>query len=592
MILVVYKGLSLAWVEADDLSLLATGIFIAPYFLFSATAGQLADRYDKAAVMRQVKLVELVLAGVALVGLIGENVELMFVVLALLGLQSTFFGPPKYGILPELLDEEGLVEGNALLETGTKLAILLGTIGGGLLANREGGPALVGGIVSLVAIAGYLSARAIPSREAAEPDLKVEWNPITPTWKVLQVTRENRPVYLGILGISWFWLLGAALVGIFPVYGKSVLFADESVVTTFLAMFSVGVGLGALFCSRLSHDRLELGLVPFGSIGLTVFLADLAWLGQPWAQPTGLLALSGFLGRPTGLRILLDLLAVSIFSGLFIIPLYTMIQQRTEPRLRSRVIAGNNIINSVFIVTGSVALVALRNGGFTVAEIFFVLALANALVASYIYSLLPEFFLRFVAYLAAHGVYRLQTQGTETIPSHGPAVLVCNHVSFIDWLVVAAAVRRPVRFVMWYTYFEIPFIRYLFRDARVIPIASAKKDETVLDQAYERIAEELEAGELLCLFPEGMLSRDGQMTEFKSGIEKIVERTPVPVIPMALRGLWGSFFSYAQDNAWQRLRKRGWRTPIELVVGEPLPPERVRADGLRQTVEVLRGAKL
>jgi 1-acyl-sn-glycerol-3-phosphate acyltransferase len=228
---------------------------------------------------------------------------------------------------------------------------------------------------------------------------------------------------------------------------------------------------------------------------------------------------------------------------MFIVPLYTLIQQRSEARHRSRVIAGSNILGAFFMVLSSLMLVALMAFGFTIPQIFLVLALLNAAVAAYIYRILPEFLLRFVAWIIASVMYRMRTVGRENIPAEGPVLLVCNHVTFVDWLIIASACKRPPRFVMYHRFLKLPFVGWLFRDAKVIPIAPAHENGETLEAAFDRIAEELEAGEVVCIFPEGKVTKDGAMNVFRTGVERIVRRTPVPVVPMALKGMWGSFFS-------------------------------------------------
>ena len=588
LILVVYRGLSVGGLSEQELSIGAGALFMLPYFLFSATGGQLSDKWDKAALIQRVKLVELFLAVLAVIGMVFSNLYMLLGVLFLLGLQSTFFGPLKYGILPQLLPREELVAGNALIETATKLAILLGTILGGILAAREDGTATIGVGICVVAVMGYLSARMVPAVKPADPDVKVEWNPVTPTWRVIKVARETRAVWLSILGISWFWLLGGSFLGLFPTYGKDVLGVSAPVVTMFNAIFSIGVGLGAMLCNKFSFNRLELGLVPFGSIGISVFVAHLAWLGNPLTPGAAeFLTVNEFLSQGGGWAIVVDLLGLAIFSGFFIIPLYTLIQQRTPDKVRARVIAANNIINALFFVIASLLLMAMSKGGFTIPQMYAALAIGNILVALYIYSLIPEFFLRFVVYLLTHVFYHLKTEKEERIPYDGGAVLAPNHVSWLDWLIVAAAVARPVRFVMWYEYFNIPIIRFLFRDAKVIPIAPHKVNPVILEAAYDQIAEELEAGNLVCIFPEGGISRDGEIGEFKQGIERIVERTPVPVVPMALCKMWGSFFSRHPDASSVGTLLKEFRKDIVVRFEEPVEPSAVEAQDIRTRVQGL-----
>jgi 1-acyl-sn-glycerol-3-phosphate acyltransferase len=426
----------------------------------------------------------------------------------------------------------------------------------------------------------------IPEAKAVAPQLKVQWNPITPTWEILKFTKKNRAVFLSILGISWFWFFGAAILSLFPPYCKDVLKTDESVVTLFLACFSVGIGIGSLLCEKMSRRHLELGLVPLGSIGISGFAIDLFFCGRPehfsTALPENVGALD-FIKTFQGLHILVDLVLLSIFSGFFIVPLYTLIQERSESSHRSRIIAGNNILNALFMVLSSGMILGLMKLQFTIPQIFLVLALLNAVVAVYIYTLLPEFLLRFVMWMIANVMYRLKVEGKDNIPNQGSALLVCNHVSFVDWLILGAGIHRPVRFVMHYSFAKGILGHIMLKRGKVIPIASAKEDPTILEAAFEKIAFELRDQELVCIFPEGQLTRDGKLSPFKTGAEKIIKATPVPVVPMALNGMWGSFFSRKDGPAMTKVPRRFW-SRVTLSIGKPILPQNVSSEELQKIV--------
>lgn len=597
LILVVFKGFGGGGYNEDKLSMFAAGLFILPFFFFSATAGQLADKYDKAMLVQRIKFIEVLLALTAALGLFLKSLPFLLVALGLLGLQSTFFGPVKYGIIPQLLGDDDLVEGNALVETGTKLAILGGTLLGGTLAKPEQAQMLISAVLILVAVAGFMTAKTITSLPPADADLVVQWNPVTPTIQIMQMARRNRAVLLSILGVSWFWALGGGLLALLPVYGKDVLGVNSDVVMLFTGMFSVGVGIGAVLCGALSHHRLELGLVPFGSIGISVFLFDMVITGAPFTvNPDALLTPSQVLHDPQGWRILFDLTCLSVCSGLFIVPLVTVIQQRTEEQYRSRVIAANNVINALFMVLSLVMLAGLLEAGVGVIGRFAVLAGLNLFVGFYIYSVIPEFFLRFLAYLLNHVIYRKTVSGAENVPKEGPAVLVGNHVSFIDWLVMLGAVHRPIRFVMWHSYYNLPLVRFLFRDAGAIPIASGKTHPELLAAAFDAIDKNLEEGNLVCIFPAGELTVDGEMGEWRKGVERILERRSVPVVPFALQGLWDSLFSRQPDRTFGSRFKRLFRPRISVVIGEQVPaPSESEVGGiaarLREIVAQLRADK-
>lgn len=592
LLLVVYEGFTMAGLTDEQVGLLASALFILPFFVVSATAGQLADKLEKAELVRFLKTLEIGFTLLAAVGLYLKNVPILLAVLVLFAIQSTFFGPIKYGILPQLLNEDELVGGNGMVEMATNLAILAGTILSEV-AIAHGGTRTVSAVLICMSLTGFIASRFIPRTQAASPELRVNWNPIPPTLELFRLIRLRKSVYNSILAISWFWLLGGALLSLFPFYAKDVLYADKVMLTVLLAVFSVGVAVGSLMCEKLSGGRLELGLVPMGSIGMSVFLFDLWWIGIPaWPHTGALLSAEAVLATFVGKRVLFDLFAFSMFSGFFIVPLYTLIQQRTELQYRSRVIAGNNVMNALFMVVSSFALMGLLHMGVSIPRIFGLLAVGNALVALYVYSLIPEFFLRFLAYLLANFVYRMKVKGSEHIPEEGAVVLVCNHVSFADWMIILAGVRRPVHFVMWYTYFQMPVLNFLFKDAGAIPIASARLKPKLLKTAMERISEYLKEGEVVCIFPEGSLSKDGQLGPFKNGIERIVEDSYVPVVPMALRGLWGSNFSRHKGGFWKRFLKRPLRSNIELVIGPMILPEDVKIAHLREQILALRGDRL
>ena len=589
IVLLTFQAASWTALAPEVLTNLAAGIFILPFFLFSATAGQLADKYDKAKLARLVKLLEIVIMGVALLGFSMHSLAVLLTALFLLGLHSTLFGPVKYAILPQHLREKELVGGNALVEAGTFVAILIGTLAGGLLAGAAGHPTWVAYAGLVIAVFGYLFSRGIPAAPAPAPELVVSLNPLSETWRNIGFARQNRTVFLSILGISWFWLYGALFLAQFPAYAKNVLGGSEGSVTLLLAVFTIGIGLGSLLCERLSAGHVEIGLVPFGSIGLTLFGIDLAF-ASPALLPAGApLPLTSLLALHETWRVLFDLFALGLFGGFFIVPLYALIQLRSAPEQRARIIAANNILNSLFMVVGSLAAAGLLADGLSIPALFGVAAVCNAAVAVYIYSLVPEFLLRFVAWLLIHSVYRLRQNGLENIPEEGAAVLVCNHVSFVDPLVIAAASRRPIRFVMDYRIHRTPLISFVFRHMHAIPIAPAREDAAMMEAAFEEAARALAAGELVAIFPEGRITDTGELYPFRPGVQRIVGRTPVPVVPMALQGLWGSFFSRKDGPAMSKPLRRGIFSPIALVVGPPVAPAAATPESLQQIVAGLRG---
>jgi 1-acyl-sn-glycerol-3-phosphate acyltransferase len=301
------------------------------------------------------------------------------------------------------------------------------------------------------------------------------------------------------------------------------------------------------------------------------------------------MALAAFLRDAGHWRILGDLFLIGLFGGFYIVPLYALIQIRSEPSHRSRIIAGNNILNALFMVAAAGIAIGLFAAGLTIPQLLLATALMSAVVALYIYRLVPEFLMRFIVWLLIHSVYRLKKEGLQHIPEEGPAVIVCNHVSFVDALVIAAACPRPIRFVMDHQIFKLPIINFVFREGRAIPIASAKEDPALLEKAYEEVAKALEAGDLVGIFPEGRITDTGEMYPFKKGITRIVERTPVPVLPMALKGLWGSFFSRKDGPAMTRPFRRGLLSKIGLAVAPAVTPAAATPEALQEIVANLRG---
>ena len=575
--------------STDTLVNLATGLLTLPFFLFSTTAGQLADKVEKSRIIRVVKLFEIAIMLLGALGLHRHSVPLLLFVVFLMGTHSAFFGPVKYSILPQHLREEELVGGNALVQTGTFVAILAGTILGGALVSIPGrGETVVSATVLTIGVVGRLASRWVPPAPAQTTDLRFDWNPLRETVRLVGFVRENRTVFLSILGISWFWLYGALFLAQFPGLTREVLGGSEGVATLLLTLFSVGVGLGCILCERLSGRTVELGLVPFGSIGLSVFALDLFFATRGTVPAGAPIGVAAFLGSVSHWRVLADLMLIGAFGGFFIVPLQALVQQRSAPGHRSRIIAGNNILNSAFIVMAAVLGIALRRNGLTIPELLLVTALVNAAVAVYIYTLIPEFLMRFLVWLLVHAIYRMRTRGMENLPEDGAAVLVSNHVSFVDALVIAAACRRPIRFVMDRNYFRMPVLNFFCRTVGAIPIATRKEDPKVVEQAFDAVARALEEGSLVCIFPEGRLTANGDLGPFRPGIERVVARTPVPVVPMALRGLWGSFFSRKDGRAMSRPFRRFW-SHIECVCGEPLPAAQVTAAALQARVLALLG---
>jgi 1-acyl-sn-glycerol-3-phosphate acyltransferase len=585
--LVVFQGSKMAGLNTNQVVNLSAMIFILPFFLFSALFGQFADKFEKSRQIRFIKLFEVGIMLTATLGFWLNNLPLQLSVLFLLGFQSTIFGPIKYGILPQVLDSSELVGGNALVGMGTFVAILAGTIAGPLLAGAETEwPVWVSGCCLAVALVGYGFSRGIPEAKAVAPDLKINWNVVSESMRNISFITRDKTVLNSVLGVSWFWFFGATFLVQIPSFSQNVLGGDEKLMSALLAMFIIGISTGSLLCERLSGKQVEIGLVPFGAIGLTWFGLDL-YLASP-EQVTQAVTLANFFSQPGSIRITIDLLMIGIFGGFYIVPLYALVQHRSEPSHRSRVIAGLNILNALFMVIAAIfAMLMLGRAGFTIPELFMATAILNAVVAIYIFTLVPEFLMRFLVWILIHTIYRVRTSGMDNIPDEGSVILAANHVSFADPLIIGGIVRRPVRFVMYYRIYRIPLLKFIFKTGKAIPIAGRSEEPEILENAYGMIHETLDEGQVLGIFPEGAITRDGEIQAFKKGIDKIISEKPVPVVPMALCHLWGSLFS-RRDPLLKRRPYKLW-SRIELRVGKAIPAHEVSAERLEQEVRKLRG---
>ncbi|PPE64881.1 MFS transporter [Caldimonas caldifontis] len=590
-VMVTYQ-LQVSWLPSSLAGLVIGALFILPYLLFSATSGQLADKFDKAALIRVLKLWEVAIMALAAWGFHRQDPALLLACIFFMGLQSTVFGPVKYAYLPQHLNERELTGGNGMVEMGTFVAILLGNVAGGLLiALPEVGARWTAWACLALAVLGWLTSLKVPATPATDPGLKINWNPVSETWRNLKLAGESKTVFRSILGISWMWFIGAVLMSQFPSFAKDVLHGNEQVASLLLVVFSIGIAVGSLLCETLSRRHVEIGLVPVGAIGMSVFAIDLYLASRGLQAGTTEHTLRSFVAEPAHWRVMADLTLLAFSAGIYSVPMYALIQLRSPASHRARIIAANNILNALFMVASALIAGALLHLGLSIPEVFLVMGLLNVVVGFYIFLLVPEYLLRFVAFLASRLVYRFQVRGDEHIPVRGPAILVSNHVSFVDAILLMAASPRPIVFIMDHRIFKLPVLGWLFKLARAIPIAPQKEDPATYERAFERAAEVLAQGQLLCIFPEGAITRDGQLQEFKGGIMKILERQAVPVVPIALRNLWGSFFSRVEEGqAMVRPFRRGLFSRVGLVAGEAVAPQDVSPADLRERVGRLLAA--
>lgn len=588
-VMVTYQ-LQISWLPPAMAGLVIGALFILPFLLFSATSGQLADKYDKRTLIIFVKRLEMLIMALAAWGFFTANIPILLGCTFLMGVHSTLFGPVKFAYLPHHLNERELMGGNGMVEMGTFVAILLGNVAGGLIiAVPEIGAHHVGFSCIGVAVLGRAVSHYIPPSPATDPGLRINWNPFTETVRNLKLAHGNLVVFRSLLGISWMWFFGAVFLSQFPSFAKEVLNGNEQVASLLLVVFSIGIGTGSLLCEVVSRRHVEIGLVPLGAIGMSVFAIDL-YFASRGLPPAPVMSLASFVAQPAHWRVMADLALLSLFAGLYSVPMYALIQLRAQVTHRARIIAANNILNALFMIASSVIAGILLGSGMTIPQIFLLVGLANAVVAFYIFMLVPEYLLRFIALVASRCVYRFKVTGDDNIPVQGAAVLTCNHVSFVDPVLLMAASPRPIYFVMDHRIFKMPVLGWLFRLAKAIPVAPRAEDPAAYEAAFEAAATVLRNGDLLAIFPEGGITRDGTLQEFRGGIMKILENAArdgltVPVVPMALTNLWGSFFSRIEKGgAMVRPFRRGLLSRVGLNVGVPLEAEKVAPVSLHSEI--------
>ncbi len=587
LILLVFQAATLG--DGALYSNLAAGLFILPFFLFSGMAGQLAEKTEKSKLIRLVKFCEIPVMVIGAASIFTQYVWLMLTTVFFMGLQSTFFGPLKYSILPQHVAPNELTKANGLVESATFVAILIGTIFGTYYITQTTGPTIISIAVLILAVLGFFSSRFIPISQANNPNLHFTYNIFSSTKNVFKaLNAQTESVGKSVLGISWFWLIGAVILTALPNYVKHVMGGDELVVTSALVVFSLSIAVGSLLCEKLSRSRIELGIVPFGAILITLFLYLLSQepaISEYIAPSENLLTLKQVLNTGDMVWHFVWMAGIGIASGFYTVPLYALIQQRTEEASRSRVIAANNVLNALFMVGSAIlSIVTLSVLEWHISSLLLLLAGLNLLISIYIYTKVPEFFLRFVIYILAICMYRVRTKRHENIPSEGAAVIVANHVSFVDWMFILATSPRPIRFMVFAPIYYSKALHWLFKMAKATPIDSEKANPKAFAKAFDEVAAALERGELVGIFPEGKLTSNGEMDMFRRGIERIIARTPVPVVPVHLDGLWGSMFS--RKAKWQLPRLK-WSL-VSVSVGEPIEAEQVSANYLHEQVSALK----
>lgn len=560
-------------------------LFMLPTLLFSAWGGRLADTCDKALLIRALKIFEVACMVLAALAVWYEAFIPMMGILALIGTQAALFGPVKYAILPQHVPRARLVAANAWIEMGTFLAILLGTILAGAMRELpiERRYSLIGIALISVALAGWWSSRYIPE---ALPQVEERSDMPSLSRSSFKLFWQQRSMRLAILGISLFWFLGTCYLSQLNVWVKSVAGGDMTMVSALMAAFAIGVGLGAWLYAKLSVGRLELGLVPLGALVIALCGTLFAYSGP--VGPVVEMALAERLFDGTLLPMMFELIGVGIGGGLYIMPLYLMLQVKSEPGHRARMVAINNVVNAVFMLAASLFAILVTTVLHWSLPVFYSLVALCALligVASFGYN--PRPCLRILVFMGMRLCYKLRIRGRENIPEEGAAVVVCNHVSYTDALILAAASPRPLRFVMHAPIYELPMVHQLCRVAGAIPVSNARNTPSAMRRTFRQIKKALDAGEMVMIFPEGQLTRNGEIGSFQRGIERIIEETPVPVIPAALSGLWGGWGTHKDTPPFSGLPKK-IHTRVRMIFGEPILPERVTRELLHQRVTLLK----
>jgi acyl-[acyl-carrier-protein]-phospholipid O-acyltransferase / long-chain-fatty-acid--[acyl-carrier-protein] ligase len=560
IILVTFRIAAETGIDGQLWATIAAGIFILPFFLFSATAGRFADKFEKSRLIVIIKVAEIAIMALAAFGFDQQNISVLMTVLFLMGTHSTFFGPLKYSILPVHLATDELLGGNALIEAGTFLAILIGTIAGGVFILTGQGIAIVSVMVLSVAVLGLLASLSIPKAPAEAPDLKLGWNIARHTWEMTRYAAEQRDIFLSILGISWFWLIGSVYLSQFPTFSKDVLGADNNVVTLFLTAFSLGIGAGSILCSRLLKGEISARYVPLGALGVTLFTVDLFFASGPLAgSAADTLGLQQFLAHPTAWRVLADLLLISIASGFYIVPLYTLMQERSAPSHRSRVIAANNIINAVFMVAGSLITVGLIALHVSVPGIFLTMGILNFLVAIYICKLLPDVVVKGLIAGLLRLAYRVEVRGLENFRAAGQrTVIVANHVSFLDAILLACFLPGRPTFAINSHMADTWWVR------PALSLVDAFPMDPTNPMATKSLIRAVQAGRQCVIFPEGRITVTGALMKVYEGPGMIADKAGAQILPVRIDGAQYTRFSRLRGKV--RLR---WFPKIVLTIQPP-----------------------
>ena len=556
-------------------SSLATALFPIPFLLFSPVAGYLADRFAKHRVLLWTKCPEILVMALAAAGFALRSIPFLFLVLFLSATHSAFFSPAKYGILPEVFDDENISSANGILELTTDLAILVGSIVGVYIYGIfDRNLAWAGIIFAAVACLGVIAIAFAPIAPAGNRNARFVWNVASSFRSDLAETRRSSTMLYTIVGIAWFGFLGSFFLTIIPVFGKSELGLTEERTGLLLALLSIGIGAGAVIAGWLSHKHVEIGLVPLGSLGITLFALALARSGSSYSLP--LLRIPADTAR--------DLLLLGSAAGFFIIPLNALLQQRAQAGMKGRLIAFSNVLSfSAVLIAAGVPWLLTSVFGLSTRQVTLLVAWLTLAGTIYVVRMLPDFLVRLVIWLATNTIYRIRTIGDENIPTEG-ALLVANHVSWVDALLIAASMGRMVRFLMYRPYYEWRGLNWFFRLMHVIPVAANDPADKIAD-SLEHARHEIRHGHIVCIFAEGSISRTGNLLKFKRGLERIAAHADCPIIPVYLDGVWGSIFSFERGRFLFKLPKR-LLEPVTVYIGRAMRSSTSAAE-VRQAIQQL-----
>jgi len=568
LIVFIILGTGIAKADRDRLVLVAGALFSVPFILFSMTGGFLADRYSKRTVTIGTKLFEIAVMALAIAGLAWQNLHLEMAAIFLASTQAAFFGPSKYGLLPELLPEPRLSWGNGVIELGTFLASIAGLVSGAFLADVFHGRQGWSGLIFLsLSFVGLITSLGITKVPAADPVKKFRANPIGDLWAQLRLIRRDRVLWLAVLGNTYFWFLGALLTANIVFYGEDVLHSTSTRTGILQAAVAIGIGLGSLAAGYLSSGKVEYGLIPLGSVGMTLF---------------GVLLSARNLSFP---HVLILLAALGFSAGFFAVPVNALIQHRPDEKDKGGVIAAANLLS--FVGIGGAAGIYYffqHYAHFSPPSIFLSVSLVTVAATIYVLYLLPDALLRLLLWIATHTLYRIHLEGRENVPSKGGALLVPNHVSMVDAVLLIASIDRPIRFLMFKGSYDHPLVKPFAKIMGVIPISSQLRPREMIT-SLRTATQALKDGEIVCIFPEGQMTRIGQMLPFRRGMERIVKGVDVPIIPTNLGGVWGSIFSFERGKfLWKFPRKIPY--PVTVTFGKAMPSTS-SAQNVRQAVQEL-----